>query len=100
MGNNFEVKISLMIRFHKPKNGFSKPPDFLQVLSYILVSGTTAAVYGIVIFNYASLIVKIMVGSIYCLLFGAVVINGCKLTFDDPTELNTIKTKYYRDVLK
>lgn len=72
----------------------------MQLLSYVIALGTTAIVYGIVIWNYDSLVAQLIVGLLYGLLFGMLVIMGCKLTLDDPTEPNTIKTNYYREILK
>lgn len=72
----------------------------MQLLSYVIALGTTAIVYGIVIWNYDSLVAQLIVGFAYGLLFGMLVIMGCKLTLDDPTEPNTIKTNYYREILK
>lgn len=61
--------------------------------------GTTAVVYGIVILNYSSLALQLGVGIVYGGIFASLAVFGCRLTLDDPTEINSIKTHYYRDVL-
>lgn len=71
----------------------------LQIVSYFMALGTTAAVYGIVILNYSSAAVQLAVGLVYGIIFAALAVFGCRLTLDDPTEVNSIKTHYYRDVL-
>lgn len=67
------------------------------MLSYILVVLTNGCVYGAAIPVLPMPALQILVAIIYFVLEMVFFVQACKLTLKDPTEVNTVKTKYYRE---
>lgn len=85
-----------MTRGTKRRHGLAGRPDGFQVGSYIAVLLTNGCVFGAAIPVLPLPAVQAVVGILYILVEAVLVVQACRLTLKDPTEIHTLKTKYYR----
>ena len=94
-----ESSLSVIDRTMKKNNGFSKHPDIFQVTSYVLVLVNGSYFYGIYVPMLATIAVQAPVVIVYTINLVLLAWFAVKLSLDDPTELVTLKTRYYKTVM-
>lgn len=69
----------------------------MQIASYFVVLASNACVYGAGIPVIPSVPIQVLVAALYCALETVFFVQACRLTLKDPTEINTVKTRYFRE---
>jgi len=91
-----EEELQAIRREVKKNNGFSKRLDILQVLSYVIIATILAAQVIIVIPAATYLWLQITGPTLVLLATLYMAVLGAKLTLDDPTDLATRATAYFK----